>query len=332
MIHPLVSIIIPVYNVEKYLAKCIDSVLAQNFVDWELLLINDGSTDSSSCICDEYAVKDTRIKVFHQVNKGVSTARNIGIDNAKGEYITFIDSDDYIDPNYLLNFEIDGGVNNFDLISQGAMLIFPDKKKNHIIKYNQTKELNLSDFYSESVINCLIYTPWSKLYKTDIIKDNKIHFDETICYGEDRIFVTEYFSYCKRVKAISACGYNYMHENQNALTLKRHSGFKIYNFSLSHYQTLNELYKSLKITENIRAQNIYHNVCALFQSIILVSEDKSINYTLKVKFVKDIDKIFFAESNKLVLPKYYNYIRIIYNTCPKILIPLIIRISLIFKR
>lgn len=94
--NSIISIIIPVYNAEKTLSRCVNSILNQTFQDWELLLIDDGSTDRSGELCDEYASKDQRIKVFHKTNGGVSSARNIGLDYAKGEWITFIDSDDYI--------------------------------------------------------------------------------------------------------------------------------------------------------------------------------------------------------------------------------------------
>ena len=94
---PLISIIVPIYNVEKYLSRCINSVLSQTFPDFELLLIDDGSTDKSGYICDGYAQKDSRIKVFHIENGGVSAARNYGLDNARGEWITFVDADDWID-------------------------------------------------------------------------------------------------------------------------------------------------------------------------------------------------------------------------------------------
>ena len=90
----IVTIIVPVYNAEKYLHKCIDSILTQTYTDFELLLINDGSKDNSGTICNEYAMKDSRIRVFHKENAGVSKARNMGLDNAKGEWITFVDSDD----------------------------------------------------------------------------------------------------------------------------------------------------------------------------------------------------------------------------------------------
>lgn len=93
--NPKISVIVPVYNTEKYLRRCIDSILAQTFTDFELLLINDGSRDSSGAICDEYAAKDSRVRVFHKENGGVSSARNVGLDNAKGEWVIFCDSDDY---------------------------------------------------------------------------------------------------------------------------------------------------------------------------------------------------------------------------------------------
>ena len=101
---PKISIIVPVYNTEKYLAQCIESILNQSMSDFELLLIDDGSKDSSGLICDRYAIQDKRIQVFHQTNQGVSTARNYGIDTAQSEWLCFIDSDDYIGPNYLAAF------------------------------------------------------------------------------------------------------------------------------------------------------------------------------------------------------------------------------------
>ena len=97
---PVISIIVPVYNAEKYLHRCIDSILSQTFTDFELLLIDDGSTDSSSIICDDYLREDSRVRVFHKKNGGVSSARNMGLDNAKGKWITFVDSDDFISSNF----------------------------------------------------------------------------------------------------------------------------------------------------------------------------------------------------------------------------------------
>ena len=114
----LISIIVPVYNTEKYLDRCIQSILSQTYTDFELLLIDDGSTDSSGVICDKYAEQDSRVRVFHKENGGVSSARNIGLDNANGVWITFCDSDDWVYPYWLENYGI---TNNsiYDLICQG---------------------------------------------------------------------------------------------------------------------------------------------------------------------------------------------------------------------
>lgn len=98
---PYISVIVPVYNVKSLLPRCIDSLLNQQFTDYELLLIDDGSTDGSGDICDKYGKKDSRIKVIHKSNEGVSRTRNRGIDEAKGEWLTFVDSDDYVTPDYL---------------------------------------------------------------------------------------------------------------------------------------------------------------------------------------------------------------------------------------
>ena len=101
---PEISVIVPVYKVEEYLPQCIDSILAQTFTNFELLLVDDGSPDRCGEICEEYAGKDTRIRVFHQQNSGVSAARNIGLQHAKGTYIVFVDSDDWVSTDYLLHF------------------------------------------------------------------------------------------------------------------------------------------------------------------------------------------------------------------------------------
>ena len=113
----MISIIVPVYNTETYLRRCIDSILAQTFTDFELLLIDDGSTDGSGAICDEYAQKDSRVRVFHKENTGVSATRNLGIEKSKGEYLIFIDSDDYwIDNNSLEQLYVTATNNDLDIV------------------------------------------------------------------------------------------------------------------------------------------------------------------------------------------------------------------------
>lgn len=103
----MISIIVPIYNSAKYLAQCIDSIICQSYTDWELILVDDGSKDQSGRICDEYAKQDHRITVIHQPNKGVSSARNVGIAIAKGEYLCFVDADDWLEPSFLIEFQFD---------------------------------------------------------------------------------------------------------------------------------------------------------------------------------------------------------------------------------
>lgn len=119
---PLISVIIPVYNNENCLHRCVDSILIQTYTDFELLLINDGSKDSSGSICDEYSVIDKRVHVFHKENGGASSARNIGLENAKGEWITFCDSDDFVDSDWLMNF-IENSNGNCDLVVQTIKIL-----------------------------------------------------------------------------------------------------------------------------------------------------------------------------------------------------------------
>ena len=125
MNNPKISVIVPVYNVEKYLHKCIDSILVQTFTDFELLLIDDGSTDKSGDICDEYAVKDARVRVFHTENRGVSAARNHGLREASGDWICFVDSDDWVENCYLeYLYCVDGLDENNETVRQVFVGVF----------------------------------------------------------------------------------------------------------------------------------------------------------------------------------------------------------------
>ena len=189
--NPLISIIIPVYNAENTLNRCVDSIVNQTFNDWELLLIDDGSKDKSSKICDRYAAKDQRIKVFHKKNGGVSSARNLGLDNAKGEWITFVDSDDYIYDNI------------FDIISshEEDFLIFSyDINHNGKIRSGEGIPSYYSSYPIKTVLNKYIYTnlfrtPWSKFFKRRLI--DALRFDTQISIGEDTLFVLQYLRKCE---------------------------------------------------------------------------------------------------------------------------------------
>jgi glycosyltransferase involved in cell wall biosynthesis len=137
---PLVSVIVPVYKAEKWLHRCVDSILAQTMENFELLLIDDGSPDRSGEICDEYAAKDSRVRVFHKENGGVSSARNLGLDNAQGEWISFVDADDLVEENYIAEL-LSSAKNDGSLVISGLK-----KEKNGIV-------INRVEFYNEIVDN-----------------------------------------------------------------------------------------------------------------------------------------------------------------------------------
>lgn len=191
MSSPLITVIVPVYNAEKTLRQCVDSILCQGYRDFELLLIDDGSKDSSPEICDEYSQKDNRVKVFHKPNGGVSSARNLGIENAKGEWITFIDADDYITDGY---FDGVGGQNE-DVLIKGY------QKFDHsgIVAGKEAEDLlgisAFSDFLSQYVTDSLLRGPVFKFYKRSLNGDLRFLTDMKI--GEDAWFVFNYLAKCK---------------------------------------------------------------------------------------------------------------------------------------
>lgn len=197
----MISVIVPVYNAEKYLHRCVDSILAQTYSDFELLLIDDGSKDSSGEICDEYAQKDTRVRVFHKENGGVSSARNLGLDNARGEWVTFVDSDDWIDSHFLEMFSAQ--ISNVDIIFGGINATDGSTWKLH------DGICNVKCFLEEYIETPIVRAPWGLLLKTDILKRYNITFDPLIRYGEDVVFNLEYLQHCSQIKTIAYRGYYY---------------------------------------------------------------------------------------------------------------------------
>ena len=205
MATPTISVIVPVYNTAKYLHRCIDSILAQTFTDFEVLLIDDGSTDSSGEICDEYAHKDSRVQVFHKENGGVSSARILGLDNAQGEWVTFVDSDDYVYDDYLANFDIYNN-RNFDLINQGLKI---DKNFNGCSEFGLSFDGGINSWLNEATEKGIFGYVVIKLFKIEMIKKNNILFNAEFRFQEDEIFVLTYLSKCKLVKSVSKIGYFY---------------------------------------------------------------------------------------------------------------------------
>lgn len=210
----MISIIVPIYNAEQYLHRCIDSILAQSYTDFELLLIDDGSTDGSGAICDEYAAQDTRVRVFHKENGGVSSARNLGLDNAQGEYITFCDADDYVGEDWLAAYN-EAIASNVDMAIQGYYAIDGDntvEKKLQPCSGNsiETKRQLVADLFAQEVY----YYLWVKLFRKGLLEAHQIRFDEQSVLGEDTQFISKYLEYVVSFKCIDSLGYYYILPSQ----------------------------------------------------------------------------------------------------------------------
>lgn len=206
MSNPKISIIVPVYKAEKYLHRCVDSILAQTFTDFELLLIDDGSPDSSGEICDQYAVSDQRVRVFHKPNGGVSSARNVGIDNAKGEWLMFVDADDTITKD--LFQKASKHFCDCQIIKFGFNCI--SQHTNSIIDSRLEKQLNTIEEYRCLILSRdLIVASWSAMFNRNLIFGNDIRFNESIRNGEDWLFLLHSIFLAEHVTTIGFIGYNY---------------------------------------------------------------------------------------------------------------------------
>ena len=210
--YPMVTIIVPVYNAEKTLRRCIDSVLDQEFSDFELLLVNDGSKDSSGSICREYAQKDSRIRLLDKPNTGVSDSRNQAISLAKGTYLQFLDSDDWITPNATKLFVETAEKYHCDMVISDFYRVSGERvsPKGDI---DEDCVLTLEEFASHMIENPADFyygVLWNKLYRRDIIENHQLRMDTEISWCEDFMFNLEYMRYCNVFFALKVPVYYYV--------------------------------------------------------------------------------------------------------------------------
>lgn len=244
--NPTVSIIVPVYNVQDYLSRCIDSIIGQEYKDFELLLIDDGSTDLSGEICDSYAAKDARIKVVHKENSGVSDTRNLAIEIASGTYIQFMDSDDWITPDATkllvrsaLDYDCDLVIADFYRVSGEKLSRKGDIDDTEVMtrqEYAQHMVGNPADFYY-SVL-------WNKLYKREIIMEHNIRMDISISWCEDFLFNLEYYLHAERFYALQAPIYYYF-KRKGSLVSQSMQISKVIRTKLSLFEYYNQFYKNV---------------------------------------------------------------------------------------
>lgn len=291
-----VSIIIPIYNTQKYLYKCLQSVINQTLKDIEIILVNDGSIDESLEICMEYEKKDKRIKVIDKNNEGVSIARNIGIENSNGEYICFVDSDDYIDKdmlnnmyNSILDNEADLCICNYvkENISKRDY-IDCDVEKNILVN-DEIKNLLLFPLiergYNDKYHKLAGFRgPVAKLFKASIIKYNNMKFKSELIIGEDFIFNLEYLNLCKKIIIDRGYYYNYV-TNENSVTMKYKKGA----WNNIYRKTISQLMEFLNENNyyNISKDRV-NNIITKYFLICIWNEKNNRNKHEKLKKIKNI--------------------------------------------
>lgn len=202
--NPSISVIVPIYNASKWLDRCINSILNQSYTDFELILVDDGSTDGSGDLCDEFAQSDSRIKVIHKPNGGVSSARNIGIDMAKGDYLTFCDADDTVDKQWLETFILNIG--DADVCVQNIRTISTDGSVAYLCVNDSTGH-ELRDFLI--VIKDVLGYQFCKMYRTEILTLNHIRFNTEVHIQEDNIFMLDICKYISSWRCVPESHYNY---------------------------------------------------------------------------------------------------------------------------
>ncbi len=255
-----ISVIIPVYNTSSFIQDCFCSVKHQTFKDWECILVDDGSTDGSGKICDEWAGRDSRFLAIHQQNSGVSSARNHGLSIAQGKYAAFVDSDDTINPTYLSALYDSMESSSADLAVCGLETICGNGSKTHtvpgsrsVIPLNGTQIPSFLDLERKN----LLYGPYVKLYRRQIIDDNHLRFDETKDYGEDLLFNLMYLKCCRSVAMVPEALYRYVRRNGTLSTQFRQDMFEV---DYAQWQALMSFHQEQGLYDHRVADYLYNRL------------------------------------------------------------------------
>lgn len=215
----LISVIMPAYNVEDFISKAVESVLAQSFTDWELLIIDDGSIDNTGIIAESYIGRDKRIKVYHKTNGGLSDARNFGLERAQGEYVHFFDSDDWIEESFYKEL-----VNDIKLNADSDLLISGYKidtiRNNGILKCGTKNILKTWTNPNElvSFMSGYFNFAWNKLFKINSLKSNEIFFEKGLSLIEDCEFISRFVEIKPKISFSASTGYHYRNDTRNTLS------------------------------------------------------------------------------------------------------------------
>ncbi|MGN1267688.1 MAG: glycosyltransferase [Dorea sp.] len=274
--NPMVSIIVPVYNAEKSICRCIDSILNQEYTDFELLLMDDGSTDSSGSICDEYAKNDSRVKVIHKENSGVSDTRNQALDLARGKYLQFLDSDDWITPNATKLFVEAAEGNNCDLVIADFYRVIGERVS-HKGDIEQEGVMTLEEYASHMIENPADFyygVLWNKFFRRDIVEKYHLRMDASISWCEDFMFNLEYIRHSEIFYALQVPIYYYV-KTKGSLVSQGMSVTKTLKTKLMVFEYYNNFYKHVLDEEDYEK-----NIRQVYRFLVDAANDGSVPPTL----------------------------------------------------
>lgn len=298
----MISIIVPVYNVEIFLLKCLKSISQQTFMDYEVILVNDGSTDSSGSICDDYAKTDCRFKVYHKQNEGVSSARNYALDKVQGEWVYFCDADDI-----LYRYTLETLINEFDEnvdSTMGGYIRMNDHEEileeNAICEEcNMSVEETLTDFYHPK-FNMYNGYIWNRLFRRSIIEKYHIRFREGIYIKEDGLFLIQYLCKCNNGTYYNTRPiYKYREHSSSAMNSKLNN---INKESVSRLKASLECHKEIKHAGYTHILPLARRQISYIQQLLLML-DKSQGLD-RIKFLFFVDKLIFKEIGVFILRIY----------------------------
>lgn len=293
-----ISIIIPIYNAEPFLTTCLESVLSQSFKDFELILINDGSTDGSLAICQNYVSRDSRIKIIDKCNEGVSIARNAGLKTAQGQWICFIDADDYILPETLSKLYTKATGN-------GADIVFGNTQK--LEDGNFSLMFDLKEESSNKVIGSIRNLAlWGYLFRANLIKDNHIHFIEGLAYSEDAVFIYQVALHSHSIAFVNAPVYVYR-INQTSACASPDGMKKAYHQFHAAYH-LRTLAKS-----NRKNKDAYRIIKRDEKRKINMGFYQFVKYSFSYSGIKSLSKLYFSFMKPTMQENILFYIRLIKN-------------------
>lgn len=297
------SVIVPVYNVEQYLDRCIKSILNQTFTNFELILIDDGSNDNSGILCDLYKKQDDRIVAIHQNNEGVSAARNAGLDIARGKYIIFVDADDYLGERYIEHFNY--SIEDLVITSYNMKNIKGEVLKRQFYHSNGCFSVEKMDDILKQFERGVFNYVWGKRFKNSIIQKNNLRFNKYLSIAEDTEFVTAYLRFAECVEVCNNRDYYYIkNEKGTSLSTQSITIKLLENFELANDEIFNNLTNIYGTKSNVQ-QSVINRCIAVYREIIFTivnMESIDINlikYIFKANWFSKVidDKKTFKEEN-----------------------------------